>query len=357
MPDTHPEPHSAAESAPHEPATAIPDEAMCCEVSFDVFPEDAQQEDMFALWTALAECAEVKSKPAQKRRVEVSFRRLCAEDKEKFRRAISKEWQSWLENKVTTVVRCINRSRIIGSRWVLTWKTSADPHNKQVVPKARLVLVGYQDPDLGKIATDSPTLRKESKHLILSLCAAKNWVLWGADIKTAFLSGDASCRNIHFRPAPEVKEMMRLSPDDVFRLEKAAYGLSEAPRAWFLSLTRELREIGMSISALDFCVVLLRNRKGELAGICGAHVDACLATLRQKLPFGEFRTQTIKYTGAEMHRSCVRVVANWLGCPATVARTRLSCPGTFKGFKIMPSVDTSPSCCARVPSRQKTRGR
>ena len=92
---------------------------------------------------------------------EVSF--LFAEDTEKFRHAMSKEWQSWLENKVTTIVKArgIDRSRIIGSRWVLTWKTSADPDNKQVVPKARLVLVGYQDPDLGKIATTVlPSVRK-----------------------------------------------------------------------------------------------------------------------------------------------------------------------------------------------------
>ena len=158
------------------------------------------QEDVSCLWTALAECAEVRTKPANKRRVEVNFRKLNPEDQEKFRHAMSKEWQSWLENKVTSIVKAkgIDRSRIIGSRWVLTWKTSADPDDKRVVPKARLVLVGYQDPDLGKIATDSPTLRKESKHIILSLCAAFGWTLWSADIKTAFLSGDASCRNIHF---------------------------------------------------------------------------------------------------------------------------------------------------------------
>ena len=146
-----------------------------------------------------------------------------------------KEWQSWLENKVTTIAKAkgVPKSRIIGSRWVLTWKKSSDPDDPDLTPKARLVLVGFQDPDLGKIATDSPTLRKESKHIILSICASKGWTIWGADIKTAFLSGDKTCRDLFFKPPQEIKEFMKLDDDDILRLEKAAYGLAEAPRAWF----------------------------------------------------------------------------------------------------------------------------
>ena len=297
------------------PQASVPEETMVCEVSFDIQPEDIR-DDIFCLWSALAECAEVRTQPAQKRRVEVSFRKLDEADRVKFREAMSKEWQSWLENKVTTIVKArgIPRSRIIGSRWVLTWKKSADPDDPKVTPKARLVLVGYQDPDLGKIATDSPTLRKESKHIILSLCAAQKWTLWGADIKTAFLSGDASCRNIHFRPPQEVQDLMGLESDDLLRLEKAAYGLAEAPRAWFLRLTRELRQAGLEASALDPCVYYLRHPKTrQLQGVCGVHVDdligggspemdQCLAELRKRLPFGEFRTRTVKYTGAEIRQ-------------------------------------------------------
>ena len=208
-----------------------------------------------------------------------------------------KEWQSWLENKVTAIVkgRGVPRARVIGSRWVLTWKKSSDPDGRSVTPKARLVLVGFQDPDLGRIATDSPTLRKESKHVILSICASKGWVIWGADIKTAFLSGDASNRDLFFKPPKEVQEIMGLEPDDVLQLEKAAYGLAEAPRAWFLRLSRELAAVGLTVSQLDPCVFILRcEHSCELLGVCGVHVDdllgggtkamdKCLEKLRQKL--------------------------------------------------------------------------
>ena len=175
------------------------------------------------------------------------------------------------------------------------------------------MLVGWQDPELGRIATDSPTLRKETKHLILTICASKKWKIWGADIKTAFLSGDPTQRDIYFKPPSEIKEWMNLSEDDLFRLEKAAYGLAEAPRAWFLRLSREMASAGLQVSQLDPCLYSLKNSSGELVGVCGVHVDdiigggtpemdAVLSKMRQKLPFGDYRTYTIRYTGIEIRQ-------------------------------------------------------
>ncbi|CAE7296093.1 RE1, partial [Symbiodinium sp. CCMP2456] len=294
----------------------LPDsDNLCCEIALDIFETDIV-DDPGSLWTVLDECAVVAARPGQKRRVEVSFRKLGPKDRERFKGAMKKEWQSWLENKVTTIAKSkgIAKSRIIGSRWVLTWKKSSDPDDRTLTPKARLVLVGFQDPDLGRIATDSPTLRKESKHIILSICASKGWVIWGADIKTAFLSGDNSNRDLYFRPPDEVKEFLNLSDDDVLRLEKAAYGLAEAPRAWFLRLTRELISVGLEVSQLDPCVCILRCVSSKaLLGVCGVHVDdllgggashmdLCLEKLRATLPFGDFRKGTIKYTGAEIRQ-------------------------------------------------------
>ena len=119
----------------------------------------------------------------------------------------------------------------------------------------------------------------------------------------------------YFKPPAEVQEFMNLSEDDVLRLEKAAYGLAEAPRAWFLRLTRELLAVGLVVSQLDPCVFCLREENtNKLLGVCGVHVDdllgggtscmdQCLAKLRAKLPFGEFRKKTIKYTGAEIRQN------------------------------------------------------
>ena len=222
------------------------------------------------LWQVLEECLLVSTPKAKLRRVEISYRRLSPKDQELFQKAMQKECQSWVDNKVTSLCKSkgISPDRIIRARWVLTWKKSSDPDDRTKVPKARLVLIGWQDPELGRIATDSPTLRKETKHLVLAICSAKHWRVFGADIKTAFLSGDKSSRDIYFKPPTELKEWLGLRSDDLFRLEKAAYGLAEAPRAWFLRLSREMREAGLQQSQLDPRLFTLRI-KNQLCGVCG----------------------------------------------------------------------------------------
>ena len=82
---------------------------------------------------------------------------------------------------------------------------------------------------------------------------------WGADIKTAFLSGDPATRDIYFKPPKEIKQWMNLDDTDLMRLEKAAYGLAEAPRAWFMRLSRELAAAGLQVSKLDPCLYVLRK--------------------------------------------------------------------------------------------------
>ena len=298
----------------HEDAFPVPDKHEVMEVSIEVRPDDIAENPLF-LWGVIEDCFNVVPK-AKQRKVEVNYRKLSVEDKAKFEVAMKKEWQSWIDNKVTSLChsRGIPRERIIRARWVLVWKKSSDPGNPSQTPKARLVLVGWQDPELGRIKTDSPTLRKESKNLILSICAAKKWKIWGADIKTAFLSGDPSDRQLYFRPPEEIKSWMKLDRDQLFRLEKAAYGLAEAPRAWFLRLSRELSEQGLQVSQLDRCLFTLRNKKGELIGICGVHVndllggvtpemDRVLDSLKKKLPIGDYRTFTIRYTGIEIRQN------------------------------------------------------
>ena len=74
-----------------------------------------------------------------------------------------------------------------------------------------------------------------------------------------------------------------------------------------------MREAGLQQSQIDPCLFTLRV-KGQLVGVCGIHVDdllgggtpameAILTKLRAKLPFGDYRTFTIRYTGIEI-RQC-----------------------------------------------------
>ena len=101
------------------------------------------------------------------------------------------------------------------------------------------------------------------------------------------------------------------------RFEKAAYGLAAAPRACFMRLSRELAAAGLHVSRLDPCLYVLR-RDGKPLGVCGVHaddlrgggaqeMDHVLQNFRKQLPFGDFRTHTIRYTGIEIRQNPKRL--------------------------------------------------
>ena len=93
-----------------------------------------------------------------KRNTEVSIRWLSKSDKLKFEAAQSKEMDQWVENAVFSIARKagVPVDRIMSMRWILTWKDA--PENS--VAKARLVIKGFQDPDLTTLRAEAPTLSK-----------------------------------------------------------------------------------------------------------------------------------------------------------------------------------------------------
>ena len=158
--------------------------------------------------------------------------------------------------------------------------------------KARLVILGYQDPDLGQYRTWSPTLRRDSRNLILSIIVHRKWTMFTLDAKTAFLLGKHSERQAPlFVLLPKDLEDW-LGEHGPRRLRKAAYGLAEAPLAWFKVLRETLIACGLRPLSSDACLFVLRGRippTGKtpgsyppdyedlpILGIIGVHVDDLL---------------------------------------------------------------------------------
>eukprot|EP00969_Alexandrium_andersonii_P210760 9308966-Alexandrium_andersonii.AAC.1 len=74
-------------------------------------------------------------------------------------------------------------------RWVLTWKPSPeDPRGRRA--KARIVILGFQHPELEKLKVASPTLSRAGRMLTFQWAALHRAELVCADIKSAFLQGD-----------------------------------------------------------------------------------------------------------------------------------------------------------------------
>eukprot|EP00435_Cladocopium_sp_Y103_P009870 s2832_g2.t1 len=258
---------------------------------------------------------------AKRQRAEVKLTSLGPEEKAEFQKAKEHEIQNWL--KTGTISRILRNkvppNQILRCRWILTWKPIDDVEREQLKgtrnhkAKARLVILGYLDPKITEVLRDSPTLGRHSKMLLLRLIASKGWRLRSFDVKAAFLQGkNQKDRTLAIEPVEEIIKMMKLSPYEVCKLEKGAYGLVDAPFMWFQAILEELQKLHFEQSPFDPCLFILRNPSTqEPDGILGLHVDDGLCAgnsrfqekldlLEQKYPFGSKRTGEFTFTGIDM---------------------------------------------------------
>ena len=259
---------------------------------------------------------------AKKQRSEVREKDLSPSDKLLFQNAKSKEISSWLS---TETVRRIARSQIpaeqiLRSRWVLTWKplepNPTDPSAATHKPKARLVILGYEDPQLDEMARDSPTMGRDARVLIMQYAASARWRLRSFDIQTAFLRGSRKDgRVLGMEPPAEMRTMMKLEPWECCELLKSAYGLCNAPLLWYEELKNALVSLGFVMSPLDPCTFVL-PKKGQsgIHGLVGIHVDDGLGAgddtfnraiqqLEARYPFGSKLQDDFTFTGIHIHQN------------------------------------------------------
>ena len=200
---------------------------------------------------------------AKRQRSEVRLSDLTESEWHEFQDAKQSEIKNWL--KRGTVIKMLKNQlspeEILRCRWVLTWKpieaSDRDPSHPDKVTKAkaRLVVLGYLDPNLENIPRDSPTLGRHSKMLLLQLVASCSWDLRSFDIKAAFLQGKPQDdRIIGLEPCPELRQALALKDGEICRLVKSAYGLIDAPFLWYQALSSELVGLGFEISPFDPCL-------------------------------------------------------------------------------------------------------
>lgn len=100
---------------------------------------------------------------------------------------------------------------------ILKWKNEEDGDGNVTGkrPKARLVIKGFQDPNLFKIPKDSPTLSTVGRDLLFAVSSYHSWDLSIGDIKTAFLKVMTQSMIARF-----MEEMLNMTPNKFVRLGK-----------------------------------------------------------------------------------------------------------------------------------------
>lgn len=209
--------------------------------------------------------------------LEIKMTELNSEDKSKssneeniyvvedntFIAAKQKELQSWIQNQVYTAVPD-DGQKAVSTRWICTLKEV----DKELVPKARLVARGFEDPHRDFIAKDSPTCSTEALRLVLAIISNERWMPHSIDVKTAFLQGSEMSRKVYVKPPREAN-----CSEKLWLLQKCVYGLSDASLAWYKRVKEVMIQCGGQMSCIEPTVFFWKNQETKLYGIIACHVD------------------------------------------------------------------------------------
>nr|GEY32311.1 putative ribonuclease H-like domain-containing protein [Tanacetum cinerariifolium] len=127
--------------------------------------------------------------------------------------------------------------------------------------KARLVAQGYtQEDEIDYDEVFSPVARIKVIRLFLAYTSFKDFVVYKMDVKSAFLYGKIKEEVYVYQPLgfedPEF-------PDRVYKVEKSLYGLHQAFRAWYETLSTYLLENRFHRGQIDK-TLFIKRFKGDI---------------------------------------------------------------------------------------------
>ena len=146
--------------------------------------------------------------------------------------------------------------RLLRLQWFLTWKYTEGGDRKA---KARLVILGYQHPELTSVPTAAPKLGNVSRHLLLPACVVHKLRVHIGDVSSAFLQTSASeeHQELTIKAPHQVGNLFSDSegkPARKMRLMKSFNGLTSAPRVWLLDISQKLSQLGWKHMSIDQCL-------------------------------------------------------------------------------------------------------
>ncbi|KAI3712776.1 hypothetical protein L1987_71341 [Smallanthus sonchifolius] len=147
----------------------------------------------------------------------------------------------------------------IGTRWVFKCKT--DDRHVVVKNKARLVVQGfYQQEGLDYNEVYAPVARIEAIQLFLAYATYVGFKVYQLDVKSAFLYGKVH-EEVYVTQPPGFEDPHNINK--VYKLDKALYGLHQAPRAWYETLSKHLLSNGFDRGQID-STLFIRKAGGDI---------------------------------------------------------------------------------------------
>ncbi|GKG05096.1 putative ribonuclease H-like domain-containing protein, partial [Tanacetum coccineum] len=130
--------------------------------------------------------------------------------------------------------------KVIGTKWV--YKNKRDERGVVVRNKSRLVAQGYtQEEGIDHDEVFAPVARIEAMRLFLAFASFMGFIVYQMDVKSTFLYGTID-EEVYVSQPPCFIDSDHHKK--VYKVVKALYGLHQAPRAWYASLSTFLEKHG-----------------------------------------------------------------------------------------------------------------
>ncbi|GKB07606.1 putative ribonuclease H-like domain-containing protein, partial [Tanacetum coccineum] len=169
--------------------------------------------------------------------------------------AMQEELLQFKLQEVWTLVDLPNGKRAIGTKWV--FRNKKDERGIVIKNKARLVAQGYtQEEGIDYDEVFAPVARIEAIRLFLAYASFKDFVVYQMDVKSAFLYGKIE-EEVYVCQPPGFEDPD--FPDRVYKVEKALYGLHQAPRAWTTYILRGITSEERALKDGIFILVKIDN--------------------------------------------------------------------------------------------------
>ncbi|GKA02379.1 putative ribonuclease H-like domain-containing protein [Tanacetum coccineum] len=144
---------------------------------------------------------------------------------------------------------------------LLQFKNKKDKRGIVIKNKARLVAQGYtQEEGINYDKVFAPVARIEAIRLFLAYASFKDFMVYQMDVKSAFLYGKIE-EEVYVCQPPGFEDPD--FPDRVYKVEKALYGLHQAPRAWYETLSTYLLDNRFQRGKIDKTLFIKRD-KGDI---------------------------------------------------------------------------------------------
>ncbi|GJW30379.1 putative ribonuclease H-like domain-containing protein [Tanacetum coccineum] len=156
--------------------------------------------------------------------------------------------------KVWTLVDLPNGKRAIDTKWV--YRNKKDERGIVIKNKARLVTQGYiQEEGIDYDEVFAHVAIIEAISLFLAYASFKDFMVYQMDVKSAFLYGKIE-DEVYVCQPPGFKDPDL--PNRVYKVEKALYGLHQAPRAWYETLSTYFLDNGFQRGKIDKTLFIRR---------------------------------------------------------------------------------------------------